>query len=97
MSAYDPFPCTSCGICCTKVEGLGLPQTDGVCDHFDRQTKLCSIYEDRPLICRVDDCISLTCEDHLDGQRLTAFVCNQWIKEAGMDDSYLVKIGDKDG
>lgn len=91
---YDPFPCTSCGICCTKVEHLDLPQTDGICDHFDRQARLCTIYEDRPPICRVDDSIAMMFKIQEVGQKLTADVCNMWIKEEGMDDSYLVKIGD---
>ena len=53
-----PFPCNSCGQCCRRV-GLS-PQTafldrgDGVCRHFDETTNLCTIYEERPLVCRVE-------------------------------------------
>lgn len=28
---------------------------DGTCKYYDDDTKLCTIYEDRPLICRIDD------------------------------------------
>ncbi len=29
---------------------------DGYCHHLDRATKFCSIYEDRPFVCRAYDC-----------------------------------------
>lgn len=32
----------------------GLDRGDGVCKYFDKQSKLCRIYESRPLICNVD-------------------------------------------
>ncbi len=53
------FPCTACGKCCKNVHLS--PQTDylnrgdGTCRHFDDNTKLCSIYQDRPLVCRVEE------------------------------------------
>ncbi|MGI3476967.1 YkgJ family cysteine cluster protein [Providencia stuartii] len=54
-----PFPCNSCGKCCKKVnastETSFLDRGDGVCYHFDEITNLCSIYETRPLVCRVED------------------------------------------
>lgn len=28
---------------------------DGVCIYLDKNTNLCTIYDNRPLICRVDD------------------------------------------
>ena len=52
------FPCTTCGECCKKVnlsaETSSLDRGDGTCVYFDTKTNLCSIYEDRPNICRVD-------------------------------------------
>lgn len=54
-----PFPCNACGLCCRKVaqskQTAWLDRGDGVCRHFDEQTYLCSIYAQRPLICRVED------------------------------------------
>ncbi|MCB1658829.1 MAG: YkgJ family cysteine cluster protein [Pseudomonadales bacterium] len=53
------FPCSACGKCCRKV-GIS-PQTqfldrgDSVCRHFNEVTNLCNIYDDRPLVCRVED------------------------------------------
>ena len=32
-----------------------LDRGDGVCKNFDDSTRLCAIYENRPLICRVDE------------------------------------------
>lgn len=34
---------------------LGMDPGNGVCKFLDQDTNLCTIYEDRPLICRVDD------------------------------------------
>lgn len=39
-----PFPCSKCGCCCELV----------ACPQFDTETRLCSCYEYRPMICRVD-------------------------------------------
>lgn len=53
------FPCSACGKCCLLVskssETSFLDRGDGVCQHFDQATHLCSIYENRPLVCRVED------------------------------------------
>lgn len=54
-----PFPCNSCGKCCRRVnmsdETRFLDRGDGVCKNFDEQTNLCTIYTERPLVCRVED------------------------------------------
>lgn len=54
----NPFPCFSCGKCCQRVssnpQGKYLDRGDGTCRHFDDSTKHCKIYNDRPLICRVE-------------------------------------------
>lgn len=53
------FPCTACGQCCRRVylseKTAYLNRGDGVCQYFNEENNLCSIYENRPLICRVDD------------------------------------------
>ncbi|WP_296191951.1 MULTISPECIES: YkgJ family cysteine cluster protein [unclassified Psychrobacter] len=53
------FPCTSCGQCCKNVHFSELTdyldRGDGTCRHFDDGSNLCLIYEDRPLICRIED------------------------------------------
>lgn len=53
------FPCTACGQCCKNVhrseETKFLDRGDGVCRNLNESTLLCTIYEDRPLVCRVED------------------------------------------
>ena len=55
----QPFPCTACGKCCRRVgeseQTAFLDRGDGICRHFDVLTHLCKIYENRPLVCRVED------------------------------------------
>ena len=52
------FPCTQCGACCRHVNLSELTEYldrgDGVCHHYDPDSKLCSIYNSRPEICRID-------------------------------------------
>ncbi len=49
------FPCNACGACCQKVTGVPtLDRGDGICIHFDEKSKLCLVYESRPLVCNVD-------------------------------------------
>lgn len=52
------FPCDSCGLCCQNIGHIKelkvFDRGDGVCIHFDSASKLCKIYKDRPLICRVE-------------------------------------------
>lgn len=53
------FRCDRCGYCCQSLAGVelykDLDRGDGTCLYFDEVTKLCSVYEDRPLLCRVDE------------------------------------------
>ena len=49
------FPCSQCGECCRHISNI-LPDFDigdGVCCHLT-DNGLCDIYDERPLICRVD-------------------------------------------
>ncbi|MHA3114197.1 YkgJ family cysteine cluster protein [Acinetobacter sp. ANC 4193] len=52
------FPCTQCGACCRHINvselTTYLDRGDGICRHYDTSTHLCSIYEQRPDVCRVD-------------------------------------------
>lgn len=49
------FNCVKCGICCQHVCSPDIAAVDGVCVNYDSDTKLCKIYDTRPLICRVDE------------------------------------------
>ena len=48
------FQCSQCGICCRRLPDLApfdkLHDGDGVCRFLDGS--LCSIYDERPLLCR---------------------------------------------
>lgn len=53
------LPCYACGQCCKNVdksdETKFLDRGDGTCRNFNDESRLCNIYEDRPLVCRVED------------------------------------------
>lgn len=52
------FPCTQCGVCCQHVhwaeETKFLDRGDGTCKYYATDSKQCTIYAERPDICRVD-------------------------------------------
>lgn len=58
MTLSPAFPCNQCGACCRLVslapETQFLDRGDGTCRHYDDLTRLCAIYNSRPIICRVD-------------------------------------------
>ncbi len=51
------FQCDCCGECCRNLNRSDLYQSldrgDGVCKYLDGNQ--CSIYHERPLLCRVDE------------------------------------------
>ncbi len=52
------FECDKCGCCCRNLDKSDiyaeLNRGDGVCRYLEGN--LCSIYDKRPLLCRVDEC-----------------------------------------
>ncbi|SDW42234.1 hypothetical protein SAMN05421781_1362 [Marinococcus luteus] len=54
---YSDFPCNKCGLCCQNIQHITeLQEFDdgtGTCIHLKENE--CTIYENRPLICRIDD------------------------------------------
>ena len=54
----SPFPCIQCGLCCKNLnfsdEAKLLDRGDGTCKNYDTNSKGCSIYNERPEICRVN-------------------------------------------
>ncbi len=52
------FICDKCGLCCMQLRRSivyhKLDRGDGICRYFDDVSRLCTIYEERPLICNVD-------------------------------------------
>lgn len=81
--------CTQCGECCkANAVTQGLPDRgDCVCVHYDDESRLCKIYEDRPPICRIDP--QLTGVMTLLAQ---VALCNQSVTSAGLGDEYLVRL-----
>lgn len=55
----QPFPCNGCGSCCRLVANISetawLDRGDSVCKYLDEQSNRCTIYSNRPLVCRVED------------------------------------------
>lgn len=53
------FECDKCGLCCKQVGKSDiyawLDRGDGVCKYYDNETKLCCIYDKRPIICNIDE------------------------------------------
>ena len=51
------FHCWRCGACCQSIAGMdGFEELDdgtGTCIHFDRKSRNCLIYENRPFLCNV--------------------------------------------
>lgn len=57
-SERKEFKCSKCGCCCRSIKyyepAEHLDRGDGVCKYYDEKTKLCTIYDFRPDICKVD-------------------------------------------
>ena len=51
------FPCSQCGECCRNLHRsalyTSLDRGDGTCRYL--KGNLCSIYHDRPLLCRIEE------------------------------------------
>ena len=110
----NKFPCTKCGLCCTKVNlGKWLDPDvtddpfikfviskfpykltdDGSCEML--VDGLCSVYEDRPLLCNIPlGGISLGMDQKV-WFELHMNHCNKLIEEAGLDPKYLVSLEEK--
>lgn len=74
------FPCEKCGECCRNLDKSplysDLDRGDGVCRYLAQN--LCSIYESRPLKCRIDDCYESFFKEHMTREeyyRLNRAIC----------------------
>lgn len=51
------FRCSQCGLCCRNIGGVPALREyhngDGICNMLDKETNLCTIYKERPLLCNV--------------------------------------------
>lgn len=61
------FECDKCGKCCRHLDlsplFSDLDRGDGICKYLEGN--LCSIYEKRPLKCRVDDSYDILFKDSM--------------------------------
>jgi len=94
------FPCTVCGLCCQNISNIKeLKEFDlgnGVCKYFDYSTRGCSIYEDRPDVCRVDKMFDLVYYKEFTREEFyiaNAKICNFLQEQYKLDKSFRVKIG----
>jgi len=78
------FPCTQCGACCRHIDmsplTVYLDRGDGICRHHDTDTRLCTIYDTRPDICRVDTYYEKQLKEYLTWEKyveLNLIACKQ--------------------
>ncbi|NLD17895.1 MAG: YkgJ family cysteine cluster protein [Tissierellia bacterium] len=61
------FRCDMCGECCRNLGKSSIYKEmhdgDGICRYLDGNK--CSIYEERPLICRIDDSYEVFFKDEI--------------------------------
>ena len=95
------FPCSACGLCCQHIgtveELKAYDRGNGVCKYYDVSSRQCSIYEERPLICRIDEMYSIQYSKTFtkeDFYRENAKVCNFLQERYKIDKSYRIHIGE---
>ena len=102
------FLCSGCGACCRKVGVINkaklpfpnLPDRgDGVCANLNKDNS-CSVYENRPLICKVKD-LGKHLKQDVDGNLKQWYVsntlsCHKLINEAGLNSKYKIDIKEYD-
>lgn len=102
------FPCTKCGLCCLKAkenfdgfvkQGLDFEfeygfNEDGSCEQYDKETRLCKVYENRPLICRIEEWRKHAHPEINERffNLITAIACNHQMNEAGIDGKYRIDL-----
>ena len=65
------------------------PNLDGSCPKLDDQNR-CSVYNNRPIICNIKLVAILLKQPIEERFKLNIEACNAMIREAGLDESYLI-------
>jgi len=93
------FPCTGCGLCCQNIATIKeLKDFDlgtGVCKYFDSINHSCTIYNNRPQICRVDSMYEAEYNKYFTKEEFyleNAIVCNHLQEEYKINKSFRVII-----
>ncbi len=79
------FHCDRCGECCRNLDKSelykALDRGDGVCKYL--KGNLCSIYENRPIMCRVDKCYELFFKSYMTREEYydKNYEACKWLKE----------------
>jgi len=95
------FPCTGCGLCCQNISDIKELETfdlgNGVCKYFNILDNVCTIYEERPDICRVDKMFELKYQQFFTKKvfyQENARVCNLLQEKYKLDISFKIIIGE---
>lgn len=95
----DKFPCTNCGACCKSITGIDfLAEFDlghGQCKFLNEKNNQCSIYQDRPLLCRIDEAYEKIYANHFSKEefyKLNAVACNELQLKLGISDEFKIRI-----
>jgi len=64
------FKCDCCGLCCMNLPDAAVfmeyrHNGSSVCKYFDLSSNLCLIYENRPIVCRVDEAYTLFFKEYI--------------------------------
>lgn len=104
IAKLPEFVCDSCGLCCSRVDispylaPLESERKDGYCRYFDVATKLCTIYEQRPIICNIKEGYLALFKDVMSWEQFyleNAKACAQ-LKQLHVQNKYLKEIKKQD-
>ena len=85
------FPCTQCGACCRRAQNLMPTKEDGTTCVYLKDNK-CSIYADRPEICRINSVYNKEEMSLAEWHYKNAEICNKFIEEDGLDESFKINL-----
>ena len=92
------YACTKCGLCCQNISDVkqlkDFDRGDGVCTYY-RPHFGCTIYERRPLACRIDAGYQVFASDLMsleDYYKKNAMVCNELQAAASMPIKFMVVL-----
>lgn len=95
------FPCSKCGICCQNITGIeeleSYDMGNGTCKYFDISSDMCTIYDTRPNICRIDKMFDLKYKksfSKLEFYNLNAKACNELQEKFNLNKKYRIQIGE---